>query len=85
MAAGDVTFRIPAKLLEEAAAIAAEMGLGVEDIAEQAFVAYVLGVRQARLNDVDESSGSNLDELPGAGDASAPLEGTESWLGGSAT
>jgi hypothetical protein len=85
MAAGDVTFRIPAELLEEAITIAAEMGLGVEEIAEQAFVAYVLGVREARLNDVDERSGSNVDELPGARDSTTPFEGTEDWLGGSPT
>ncbi len=82
MAAGDVTFRIPADLLEEARAIAAEMGLGVEEIAEQAFVAYVLGVREARLNDVDERSGSNVVELPGTRGSSEQLEGTEPWLNG---
>ena len=82
MAAGDVTFRIPADLLEEATAIAAELGFGVDVIAEQAFVAYVLGVREARLNDVDERSGSNVVELPGARGSSEQLEGTEPWLNG---
>lgn len=80
MASGDVTFQIPEELREEVAFIAAEMGIDVEDMALQAFVAWVLGVREARLLDVDEGSGSNLDRLPTAGEPVTPLEGDETWL-----
>jgi hypothetical protein len=80
MASHDVTFEISDELHEEAEQIAAEMGIGVDEIALQAFVAWVLGVRQARLLDVDESSGSNLDRLPSANQPAVELEGDEAWL-----
>ena len=77
----EVRFAVPAGIYSEALDIAAEMGLELADLASSAFSAYVEGVRDARLNDVDNVASSEVVAMPLPGEGSRPLEGTEEWLG----
>lgn len=77
MAGMKITFEIPDEFINEAKLFAAEMGLSLSDMAESAFLGYLEGVREARVNDADEGTG--LAQLPSNEPLSA-LEGTEVWL-----
>ena len=76
-----VQFNVQPEIYEEGLVIAAEMGLELADLASSAFSAYVEGVRDARLNDVDNVASSEVVAMPLPGEGSRPLEGTEEWLG----
>ena len=56
-----ITIEVPDAMLVEAESTAAELGVGVEVIAFNAFEAYLEGVRHIRLLDLD-----GTDEPPSA-------------------
>lgn len=77
-------FEIPDGLQSEAAEVAAEMGVSIEDIARSALEGYLDGVRTVRRDDLDLMAADlagDVTPLEYADDASMELEGTEPCLG----
>lgn len=79
----EIRFEVDAALYAEAEELSAELGLEIADMAANAFAGYLEGVRDGRLNDLDEQDPryGNVSSLPGAASGGVPLEGTEPWLG----
>lgn len=57
MAEQRITFEISEETADQAALVAAEMGLPVETLAKTAFEAYLDGVREAMSWDLDQLEG----------------------------